>query len=66
MSAINQIPSQIFPIWENCLDKEPLKPLESKMTIDKIEYKMKQKVRKEVEVRSFMIKRTVTKDYLER
>ena len=66
MSAINQIPSQIFPIWENCLDKEPLKPHEAKMTIDKIEYKMKQKVRKEVEVRSFVIKRTVTKDFLER
>jgi hypothetical protein len=34
--------------------------------IIKIEFKTKQKIQKEVEVRSFVIKRKVTKDYLER
>lgn len=66
MSAINQVAGKIFPTWENNLDKEPPKPTEIKKTIDKIEYKVKQKVKKEVEVRSFVIKRRVTKDFLER
>ncbi len=50
----------------NNLDKEPVKPLESKKVISKIEYKSKQKIQKEVEVRTFTIQRKVTKDYLER
>lgn len=66
MSAINQVAGRIFPTWENNLDKEPPKPVETKRTIEKIEYKVKQKVKKEVEVRSFVIKRRVTKDFLER
>ncbi|TNV82732.1 hypothetical protein FGO68_gene13571 [Halteria grandinella] len=48
MSAINQHASQIFPIWENNLEREPIKPQEVK------------------KVRSFVIKRKVTKEYLER
>lgn len=66
MSAINQHPSQIFPIWENCLEKEPAKPHEIKKVIGKLEYKMQNKIKKELEVRSFVIKRKVTKEYLER
>lgn len=66
MSGINQTPGHIFPVWENCLEKEPAKVHESKKTIEKLEYKVKQKIKKEVEVRSFVIKRRVTKDFLER
>jgi DNA mismatch repair ATPase MutS len=43
-----------------------VKPHEIKKTIEKLEYKMKSKVKKEVEVRSFVIKRRVTKGFLER
>lgn len=71
MSAINQTvaangSTQIFPTWVNHLEKEPPKPVEIKKNIEKIEYKVKQKVKKVVEVRSFVIKRKVTKEYLER
>ena len=66
MSAINQVSGHVFPTWENNLDKEPIKPTETKRVIEKIEYKTHQKIKKEVEVRSFVIKRRVTKDYLER
>jgi hypothetical protein len=66
MSAINQSPTCIFPVWENNLEREPHKPTEIKKVLSKVEYKMKQKVKKEVEVRSFLVKRRVTKDYLER
>jgi hypothetical protein len=48
------------------LEKEPAKLLESKRVITKIEFKGRQKIQKEVEVRTFIIKRKVTKDYLER
>lgn len=57
---------QTVPQWTNNLDKEPVKPVESKKIITKIEYKTKQKIQKEVEVRTFIIKRKVTKEYLER
>jgi len=66
MSAINQTPGQIFPSWENNLEKEPMKPAEIKKTLEKIEYKVKNRVRKEIEVRSYVIQRKVTKEYLER
>ena len=71
MSAILQTVNQanqavIAPIWENNLEKDPVKPVETRKVIQKIEYKSKQKIQKEVEVRSFVIKRKVTKDYLER
>jgi len=56
----------VFPTWENNLDKEPFKPIETKHVIEKIEYKVQQKIKKEVEIRSFVIKRRVTKDFLER
>ena len=56
----------IFPGWTNNLEREPAKPAEVKKVIEKIEYKSKQKINKQIEVRSFMIKRRVTKDYLER
>ncbi len=65
-SAINQTPGRIFPIWENNLEKEPVKPHEIKKVIEKIEFKSKTKVKKEIEVRSFVIQRRVTKEYLER
>jgi hypothetical protein len=48
------------------LEKEPAKPNEIKKVLEKIEYKSKQKINKQIEVRSFVIKRRVTKDYLER
>ena len=48
------------------MEKEPAKLLESKRVITKIEFKGRQKIQKEVEVRTFIIKRKVTKDYLER
>ena len=71
MSAILQTLSQpnqavIIPVWENNLEKEPVKPVEIRKVIQKIEYKSKQKIQKDVEVRSFVIKRKVTKDYMER
>ena len=50
MSAINQTPGQIFAQWENNLEREPLKPVEVKKTIDKLEFKVKQKIKKEIEV----------------
>ena len=57
---------QIFSVWENNLEKEPAKPAEVRKVIEKVEYKTKQKVKKELEVKSFVIKRRVTKDFLER
>ncbi len=48
------------------MEKEPAKPNEIKKVLEKIEYKSKQKINKQIEVRSFVIKRRVTKDYLER
>lgn len=66
MSAILQTPSVVFPVWENNLEKEPVKPHEIKKTLEQIGYKGKQKLKKEVEVRSFVIKRKVTKDFFER
>lgn len=69
MSAILQhLPpnTTIFPAWQNHLEKEPAKPVEVKKTIEKIEYKSKQKVKKEVEVKAFIVKRHVTKDFYER
>lgn len=48
------------------MEKEPLKIQETKHIIDKIEYKGYQKVKKTIEVRSFLIKRRVTKGFLER
>ena len=67
LQTVNQANNlQIVPQWQNNLDKEPVKPVESKKVITKIEYKTKQKIQKEVEVRTFVIKRKVTKDYLER
>ena len=56
----------IFPGWSNNLEKEPVKPAEVKKVIEKIEFKSKQKINKQVEVRSFVVKRRVTKEYLER
>lgn len=67
MSYINQAPDgSIFPAWQNHLDKEAPKPHEIKKVIEKFDYKGKQKVKKELEIRSFVIKRKVTKEYLER
>lgn len=72
MSIILQITNpetgklQVFPAWTNNLEKEPVKPTEIKKVIEKIEYKTKQKINKQIEVRSYVIKRKVTKDYLER
>ena len=72
MSIILQITNpetgklQVFPTWTNNLEKEPVKPNEIKKVIEKIEYKTKQKINKQIEVRSYVIKRKVTKDYLER
>ena len=57
---------QVFPAWTNNLEKEPVKPTEIKKVIEKIEYKTKQKINKQIEVRSYVIKRKVTKDYLDR
>lgn len=37
-----------------------------KKTVEKIEFKGRQKIKKVIEVRSFVIKRRVTKDFLER
>lgn len=56
----------MFPAWENNLEKESSKVQETKHTIEKIEYKGYQKVKKTVEVKSFLIKRRVTKGFLER
>ena len=72
MSIILQIANpetgklQVFPPWTNNLEKDPVKPNEIKKVIEKIEYKTKQKIIKQIEVRSYVIKRKVTKDYLER
>lgn len=67
MSYINQAPDgSIFPAWENHLEHEAPKPVEIKKVIEKLDYKGKQKVKKELEIRSFVIKRKVTKEYLER
>ena len=66
MSSINQSSTLIFPAWENHLEREPEKPKETKQVIKKLEYKVKNKVEKEIEVRAFVIKRNVTKGYLER
>ncbi len=46
MSAILQTLSQanqavIVPVWENNLEKEPVKPVEIRKVIQKIEYKSK-------------------------
>ena len=40
--------------------------METKKIIEKIEYKGKQKIKKEIEIKAFLIKRKVTKEYLER
>ena len=64
VNQANQL--QLVPQWTKNFDKEPVKPIESKKIITKIEYKTKQKIQKEVEVRTFVIKRKVTKEYLER
>ena len=66
MSSINQDSGSIFPLWVNNLEKDPVKPTEIKKVYEKIEFKGPQKIRKEIEVKAFVIKRKVTKDYLER
>ena len=58
--------TQIFPQWKNCLEQEPAKIPEHKKTIEKIEFKGYQKIKKEVEVRTLLLKRKVTKGFLER
>ena len=45
----------IFTKWENHLEQEPVKPQEHKKVIEKFEYKGPQKVRKEVEVKTFTV-----------
>lgn len=67
MASINQqLDGSIFPVWENNLDKEPAKPVETKKVLEKIEFKGKQKIKKEIEIKAFLIKRKVTKDYIDR
>lgn len=69
MSGIYQTienPNLVFPVWSNNLEHEPIKPSEVKKTVEKIEFKGRQKIKKVIEVRSFVIKRRVTKDFLER
>ena len=63
---VNQVVGQIFPHWENHLEKEAQKPDETKKEVEKIEYKGKQKVLKKIEVKSFLIKRRVTQGFEER
>lgn len=58
--------TQIFTEWKNCLEQEPAKIPETKKVIEKVEYKGYQKVKKEVEVRALLLKRKVTKGFLER
>ena len=48
------------------MDKEPVKPQEVKHAIEKLDYKGKQKIKKEIEVKSFLVKRRVTKGFEER
>lgn len=57
---------QLFAPWVNNLDKEPVKPHETKHILEKVEYKGKQKIKKEIEVKSFLVKRMVTKGIEER
>jgi hypothetical protein len=56
----------MFAPWVNNLEKEPVKPTEIKHAIEKFEYKGKLKIKKEVEVKSFLVKRPMTKGYEER
>jgi hypothetical protein len=45
LQTLNQAnQSQVVPIWENNLDKEPVKPNETKKVLTKIEFKSKQKI----------------------
>lgn len=60
------VESQIFQHWKNCLEQDPVKIPETKKVIEKIEYKGHQKIKKEIEVRELLIKRKVTKGFLER
>lgn len=65
-SSANQIKGTIFPKWTDCQEKDSTKVQENKREIEKIEFKGPQKVKKVVEVRSFLITRRVTKGFLER
>ena len=56
----------LVPEWKNCLEQEPTKIPETKKKVEKIEYKGYNKVKKEIEVKAFEVKRKVTKGYLER
>jgi len=48
------------------LESEPVKPVESKKVIEKLEYKGPQKVKKEIEVKTFIVSKKVTKGFEER
>lgn len=65
METISEIPS-VLPIWKNNLEADPAKLIEHKKVIEKLEYKGPQKIKKEIEVRTYVVKRMVTKAYLER
>jgi hypothetical protein len=55
-----------LPVWRNNLEADPAKLIEQKKTLEKIEFKGPQKIKKEIEVRTYTVKRLVTKGYLER
>ena len=55
-----------FRKWNNNLDKEPVKPTEEKHNIIKIEYKVTERVEKQIATVAYKAKQFVTKDYAKR
>ncbi|CDW73487.1 nucleic acid-binding protein [Stylonychia lemnae] len=65
-NSANQAKGTIFQEWKNLQDQDSIKIHENKRELEKIEYKGQQKIRKAVEVRSFLIKRRVTSGFIDR
>ena len=55
-----------FKRWENNLEKEPVKPEEVKDVVFKIEYKVTDRVEKQIETQAYLTKHMVSKDCLKR
>lgn len=55
-----------FKRWENNLEKEPVKPEEEKHVIFKIEYKVTDRVEKQIETIAYKTKHLVHKDITKR
>ena len=55
-----------FKRWENNLEKEPVRPEEVNHTVFKIEYKVTERVEKQIETQAYVTKHMVSKDCLKR